>query len=217
MAGSDTSRVAITSTMFYCLHNPQTLHRLQYEIRTAFKSVEDIKIGPELHSCRYLHACIDEAMRLSPSFGGIFARQALPGGIWVDDCFFPAGTEIATPVYALHHQERYHPDAFAFKPTRWLAGEDVSAVDIAREQAGYMPFGFGPRACVGKSLAYAEMKIVLARLVFEFDMRLSETVRTKHRFKLDSRVASREDEFKIFDSFIAITDGPMVEFKSRLA
>lgn len=90
-------------------------------------------------------------------------------------------------------------------------------MDVAREQAGYMPFGFGPRACVGKSLAYAEMKIVLARLIFEFAMRLSETAKTVHHFKLDSRVASCKDEFKIFDSFIAITDGPIVEFKSSLA
>ena len=47
-------------------------------------------------------------------------RQALPGGITVDGHFFPEGTEVGTPVYALHHQERYFPDAFAFKPARWL-------------------------------------------------------------------------------------------------
>ena len=45
-------------------------------------------------------------------------RQALPGGLRVDGSFF-RGTEMAIPVYALHHQEHYCPDAFTFKPAGW--------------------------------------------------------------------------------------------------
>lgn len=215
-SGSDTSRVAITSTLFYCLHYHQTLEQLQAEIRGAFDSVDEIHVGPKLQSCRYLRACIDEAMRLSPSFGGLLARQALPGGISVDGHFFPAGTEIGTPVYALHHQERYHPDAFTFNPKRWMVGQGVSDLDVAREQSAFFPFGVGPRACAGKPLAYAEMMILLARILFVFDMRLSETAKTVQRYKLDARGKSREKEFQVFDSIIAITDGPMVEFRSRV-
>ena len=155
-------------------------------------------------------------MRLSPAIGGPLARQALPGGICVDGHFFPAGTEIGAPIYALHHQERYHPDAFEFKPTRWIVGQGVSDVDVAREQSAFFPFGSGPRACAGKPLAYAEMTIVLARIIFLFDIRLSETAKTVHRYKLDARETSLENEFQVFDSIVAITDGPMIEFRSRL-
>ena len=213
--GSDTSRVAIASTLFYCLRYPQTLERLQAEIRGVFVRVDEIRIGPKLQSCRYLRACIDEAMRLTPSIGGLLARQVLPGGIHVGELFFPPGTEIGTPIYALHHQERYHPDAFTFKPERWLVGPDVSEADVAREQSAFSPFGIGPRACAGKPFAYAEMTILLARIIFLFDMRLSGTAKTVHRHKVEARGTSHEDEFQVFDSVIAITDGPMIEFRAR--
>lgn len=180
-----------------------------------FDDADKIEVGPKLQSCHFLRACIDEAMRLSPSFGGLLARQVLPGGICVEDLFFPAGTKIGTPVYALHHNERYHPDAFTFKPTRWMIGKDVSEMDIAREQSAFFPFGIGPRACAGKSLAYAEMTILLARIVYMFDMRISETAKTVRRYRLDARGESREKEFQVFDSVIAITDGPMLEFRER--
>ena len=129
--GSDTSIVAITSTLFYCLHYQLTLKQLQAEPRSAFHSVDEIHVGPKLQSCRYLRAYIDEVMRLLPSFGDLLARQAFPGGILVDGDFFTLGTEIGTLIYAMYHQERYHSDAFSFNPERWMVGQGVSDVDVA--------------------------------------------------------------------------------------
>ena len=111
-------------------------------------------------------------------------------------------------MYALHHQEQYHEDAFAFKPERWLE------VDVARVQEAFFPFGIGPRACAGKGIAYAEMMVLIARMVWLFDMRLSEK-ETVYRYGVDKRPRRKEMEFQVFDSVIAITDGPMVEFRAR--
>ena len=213
--GSDTSRVGIMGTLFYTAHSPQLLVRLQSEIRSAFSSLDEIKVGPTLQSCRFLHACVDESLRLTPPVGGVLTRQVLPGGLEFEGRYFPTGTEIATPIYALHHQELYHPEAFEFKPSRWIVGQDVLDTDVARSQSAFYPFGYGPRACIGRSLAYAEMTILLARLLFEFDIRLSETVQTKHRHNFDGRGEIHKNELQVFDSVIAITDGPMLEFKVR--
>ncbi len=60
------------------------------------------------------------------------------------------------------------------------------------------------------------MTILLARMVFLLDMRLSERAETVHRHKVDdARGTSQKDVFRVFDSVIAITDGPMVEFRAR--
>jgi len=217
LEGSDTSRVVITSTIFYCLHNPDTLELLKTEIRIAFDDVEEICIGKRLDSCHYLRACIKEAMRLSPPLGAIMPRQVLSGGIHVDGHFFPACTEVGTPVYALHHQERYHPDPFAFKPARWSADPSgaCSEDSVSPSQSAYCPFGIGPRTCAGKALAYTEMSILLARIVFLFDLRLSQDCRPEEGRSSWASARRRKKEFHVFDSIVALHDGPMVEFKRR--
>ena len=209
--------MAITSTLFYCLHNPDTLRILEAEIRTASDNVEDVCIGERLDSCCYLRACIDESMRLSPPLGAIMPRQALPGGLHVDGPFFNEGTELGTPVYALHHQEQYCPDAFTFKPARWRVGPPGAAPEpsVSSSQSAFCPFGIGPRSCAGKALAYTEMSILLARIIFLFDLRLSHNCRPEEGRSVWALGRKRKNEFHVFDSIVALHNGPMVEFKRR--
>lgn len=213
--GSDTSRVALTATIFHCVHNPTTLDLLKTEVRGAFQTPDDICVGQRLSSCQYLRACIDEAMRLSPSIGSINPRQPLAGGIAVDGHFFPEGTDLGTPIYAIHHQERYYPNAFAFKPARWIVDESISGSEdeVALAHSAFAPFMIGPRACVGKVLAYTEIMILLARIVFSFDLRLSAD--SSEGIPSWAKGRSNKEDFHIFDSVIALHDGPMVEFKPR--
>ena len=217
VVGSDTSRVVVTSTLFYCLHNPRTLKLMESEIRSTFDDVEAIRLGPSLDSCHYLHACIKEAMRLSPPLGAIMPRQALAGGVQVDGHFFPEGTELGIPVYALHHQEQYHPNAFAFEPERWLVGPSSTATKntISRAQSAFCPFGIGPRSCAGKVLAWAEMSILLARVVYLFNMRLSMSPGPEANIPAWAKGRKRKNEFHVFDSIVALHDGPVVEFRRR--
>ena len=215
--GSDTSRVVITSTLFHCLHNPDTLRLLEAEVRAAFDDVEDVRIGERLDSCRYLRACIDESMRLCPPLGAIMPRQALAGGLHVDEDFFPEGTELGTPVYALHHQEEFYPDAFTFKPARWLTSPPGAPTkeSVSSSQSAFCPFGIGPRSCAGKALAYTEMSVFLARMIFLFDMRLSPSCRPEEGKPSWANERKRKNEFQVFDSIVALHNGPMVDLKRR--
>lgn len=113
----------MASTFFYLLHYPASLTKLNAEIRSSFSSIEEICLGPRLSSCHYTRAVIDEAMRLSPSVGGILPREVLPGGVQFDGHDFPAGTIMGTPHHAIHHNEVYYPEPFTFKPSRWAHGE----------------------------------------------------------------------------------------------
>ena len=96
--GSDTSRVVITSTLFYCLHNPDTLILLQAEVRAALDDVVLERVWNPVATSALV-------LRLSPPLRAIMPRQALLGGLHVYGNFFPEGTEMGTPVYALHPQE----------------------------------------------------------------------------------------------------------------
>jgi cytochrome P450 len=243
IAGSDTTSTAMAATLFYLVRCPRALARVAAEVRAAFADVEEIVGGRALGGCVYLRACIDEAMRLSPSVGGLLPREVLKGGMTVDGHYLPEGTVIGTPTYAIHHNAAYYPRPFDFVPERWIAGAAwptpsskpdsdsgtatssssssssnvVSEADVARAQAAFCPFSLGPRGCIGKGLAYLEMGTALARLLHTYDVRRAGRGVADPGEGWAGRGEGRQrpGEYQLVDTFTSQKDGPMVEFRRR--
>ncbi|PPJ52050.1 hypothetical protein CBER1_09819 [Cercospora berteroae] len=220
IAGSDTTSTALAAAMFYLVHNPTTLATLASEVRSAFTTVEEIHISPRLNNLTYLRACIDEAMRLSPSVGGLLPREVLPGGTTIDGEHIPEGTVIGVPHYTIHHNESYYPSAFSFLPERWISGsllpqeQKVTSEAVSAAQSAFCPFSVGPRGCIGKGMAYNELMITLARTIFMYDMRLapgSTLGEGKPNTKEYGR--HRRTEFQLKDTFTSMKEGPLVQFR----
>lgn len=216
VAGSDTVATALTATLFYCLHYPSALSRLQEEIRSVFTEVDEIQSSQRLDSCSYLRACINETLRLSPPVGALLPRKILAGGLTVDDQHFPEGIYIGVPHYALHHSELHYPDPFVFKPERWIVSPDPeceisSEAAVAAAQSAFCAFSVGRFSCVGKTLAYAELSIILARMFWLYDMRLRGSIGEGSLSLGKGR--GRMNEFQTWDGFTSMHEGPMVEFK----
>lgn len=207
----------MAATLFYLVRNPHTLQLVTSEIRSKFSSAEDIHSGPLLTSCNYLRACIDEAMRLSPSVGGLLPREVLPGGITIDGHFIPEGIVVGTPHYTIHHNEHYYPDAWSYKPERWLSSQ-VGEQNVAVAQSAFCPFSIGPRGCIGKGLAYLEMTVTLARVLWLYDIRRAAggVVDPGEGGKDGAEWGRhRRGEYQLVDTFTSLKDGPMVEFRRR--
>ncbi|KAK4120542.1 cytochrome P450-like protein [Parathielavia appendiculata] len=224
IAGSDTTSTAMAATLFYLVRHPEALAKATAEIRAKFALLEDIHNGPALNSCTYLRACIDEAMRLSPSVGGLLPREVLAGGMTIDGERVPAGTIVGTPHYAIHHNPAYYPDPFAYRPERWIVGGGdkdggaggVDEASVALAQSAFCPFSIGPRGCIGKGLAYVEMSITLARVLFLYDVRRAVGVQDPGEGKPGAEWGRhRVSEFQLMDTFTSLKNGPMVEFRRR--
>jgi cytochrome P450 len=82
------------------------------------------------------------------------------GGHWI-----PGGTSVSVGGWAASHNPANFRDCDTFIPERWL--DDAYSADI---KSGMQPFSLGPRGCIGKNLSYMEMRIILARLVWNFDV-----------------------------------------------
>lgn len=207
------------------MHNPAALNRLQEEVRPRFDSLEAIRAGADLSSCRWLRACIEEAMRMSPGVPGLLPREVLSGGATIAGEFFPPGTDLGVPHYAIHHNESLYPDSFTYRPERWIAGctapdtaHITSAEEVALAESGYCPFSVGQRGCVGKALAMKELMVTIARLVWLYDMRLApgqERVGCGAKSEIAGR--KRENEFQMVDMFVSKTQGPFIQFQRRLS
>lgn len=215
--GSDTTATAITSTIFYLLHNPTANTKLTHEILTLFPNLESIRGGPHLSRARYLRACIDEAMRISPGVPGLLPREVQPGGLSIAGQYFPAGTDIGVPHYVIHHNEAYYADSFAYKPERWIIDLEngVSAESVALAQSAFCPFSIGPRGCIGKSLAMKEIMVVVARLLYLYEMRISEGSCLGEGAEGLGEGRRRKGELQMRDLFVGKADGPMVELRRR--
>jgi cytochrome P450 len=218
IAGSDTTSTALAGAFFYLVHNETALKKVTEEVRSAFEGVDDIVSGPKLSGCTYLRACIDEAMRLSPPVAGGLPRAVLPGGITIDNHEIPPGADVCVPHYAIHHNEEYFPDAFEFRPERWI--RDQAPVNLANKldvaHAAFCPFSVGPRGCVGKGLAYVELSVTLARVLFVFDMRLTPGTSVGEG-RPDLELGRRRTmEFQLKDTFTSLKDGPVVQFRKRV-
>lgn len=222
IAGSDTTSTALAATLFYLVRNPAALARVAAEVRGRFADVEAIRQGAALSGCVYLRACVDEAMRLSPSVGGIVPREVLAGGMTVDGVVVPEGTVVGVPHYTIHHNEAYYAEPFRFVPERWIVGSKlpsggvVCEADVAVAQGAFCPFSVGPRGCIGKGLAYVEMSITLARMLWLYDVRQALGVADPAEGREGAEWGrDRREEMQLFDTFTSLKEGVMVDFKRR--
>lgn len=225
IAGSDTTSTALSATLYYLLQNPDKLEKAKEEVRTKFSNVSEIVSGKDLNECHYLKACIDEAMRLCPPVPGLLPREVIaPGGVTLDlskegqgKHHFPEGTVIGVPIYAIHHNKNYYPSPFSYVPERWLSSKGTSESDVAKAQSAFTPFSIGARGCIGKSLALMEMKLVLGRLFWEWEVEYVKGVEGKgEKWTEGHRCADAgAEEFRMYDHFTARKEGPVVWFSKR--
>jgi cytochrome P450 len=154
---------------------------------------------------------------MSPSVGGVLPREVLPGGMEIDGVQVPAGTVVGVPHYTVQHNPAYYPAPFEYKPERWIAGSmlGVTAESVAVTQSAFCPFSVGPRGCIGKSMAYAELTTTLARIVYMYDMRLAPGSTAGEGHASFEHGRHRPQEYQLKDSFTSMKEGPLVQFRAR--
>jgi len=165
--GSETTGTFLTGTTWHLLKNPMIYKTLVEEIRGSFSTSDDITIT-NLIALKYLTAVIEEGLRIYPPVPSNMPRSIPEDGAVVAGKWVPGGTSVCVAPYPMFHSSANFTDPDSFIPERWL-GDPRFASD---DKVAVQPFSFGPRNCIGKSLAYAEMRLVLAKLLWNFDLEL---------------------------------------------
>jgi cytochrome P450 len=195
VAGADTTSTAIAATMFYLAQFPQYLERAQSEVRKAFEVESEIRLGRKLNSCTFLLACINEAMRLTPSVGAALWRQVQSvDGLAVDGHFIPRGYDVGVGIWSLQHSPEHYPDPFDFCPERWLV---ESTDERSKILAAFSPFSRGPRSCVGKGIAMVELLLTLSHLLWSLDFKFPEGQGPPRNFELKEHVTGSKSRLDL--------------------
>ena len=163
LAGHETTAQTLAWTWYMLAKNPEAEARLQEELRTVLGG--KLPEGADLMRLPYLHAVVNEILRLYPP-AYIVARTSIEG-CQIGGYDFPAGTTFLMSQWVTHRDPRYFEDPEAFRPERWLDGL------ADRLPAGaYFPFGDGPRRCIGQGFAMLEAGLVIATLAQRFRFEL---------------------------------------------
>ncbi|KAF5492575.1 Cytochrome P450 monooxygenase 1 [Colletotrichum siamense] len=169
IAGSETTATVLAGVTYLLLKNPDKMAKLVEEVRTMFASEEEIDLT-SVNRLTYMLACLDEALRMYPPVPTGLPREVPKGGATICGQFIPENTIVAIHQWATYHDERNFKNPFKFHPERFL-GDPEYATD---KREALQPFHLGPRNCLGRNLAYVEMRIMLARMIWNFDLVLAD-------------------------------------------
>ncbi|KAK2603236.1 hypothetical protein N8I77_009707 [Diaporthe amygdali] len=217
IAGSDTTSIVMSSLLFYLTRHPAIQTKLANEIRSTFSTASEIKSGPKLQSCEYLRAFIQEGLRMTPPVGSETLREVREGGTDVDGTFFPPGVNVSVAYYCLSYNKDVYPEPFKFRPERWIVDDNEGSTEdsVALAESGACAFSMGSRGCPGKYLAWIEMSIVMAKLIYMFDMRQDPGNPLGGGDPRLGRGRQNVDLYQTYDVFVSLRDGPMIQFKRR--
>ncbi|KAF9468211.1 cytochrome P450 [Collybia nuda] len=183
IAGSDTTSSALSNLFYYLLTNPKTYQRVRAEIDELGDDVMDY--GKQIH-LSYLTAAINEALRLLPPVlsGSQRATETRSEPHAVGPYVVPEGTAAFVPFYVLHRDPRcFAPFPDSFIPERWLPAEKQIELEpglfkdqskVVTDVNSFLSFSTGPSNCVGKNLAWMEMRMLACLLLQKFDMRFED-------------------------------------------
>jgi cytochrome P450 len=186
LAGHETTALALSWTWYLLSQNPGAREKLEAEVDAVLHGRQPA--SDDMPRLDYTNRVVLESMRLYPPAYG-FGREA------VEDCEIggyrvPKGATVHMFPWILHRDERWFPDPLRFDPDRWKN-------DFARTLPAfaYVPFGGGPRRCIGNSFAMMEAVLLVAATAQRFRLTLAEghkvepfasiTLRPKHGMKME--------------------------------
>ena len=161
-AGQETTSTALTWALYLLSQSPEWAARITAESERAHaaRGEEPIAQLPETR------AVLDEAMRLHPPIVGITRTATKEGEL--AGCAIARGTMVVVAPYVLHRHVRLWDDPDRFDPGRFLDGNGRKI-----DRYSYLPFGVGPRMCIGAGFALQEATLVLAAIMRNFALALA--------------------------------------------
>jgi cytochrome P450 len=160
-AGQETTTASFTWAALELSRNPMIVQRLRKEIDSVYENRKDII--SQIEKLPFLENFIKEVLRFHSVVTDLARMNIKPTNIMGYD--IPAHTKFIIVIRSLHLDERYWKDAMVFNPDRF---------DDPVVPGSFMPFGEGPMKCIGFKFAMIELKIVLARIIYNFDVEVQD-------------------------------------------
>jgi cytochrome P450 len=195
LAGHETTAMALTWTWYLLSRHPEVEAKLLDEIRRALQG--RTPTPADLANLPYTEMVVREAMRLYPPAAGV-AREPIED-VEIGGYVVPKGSLVTANMFALHRDPRFFDAPERFDPERFARGWEDRI-----PRGAYLPFGGGPRVCIGNGFAMMEARLILAtlaqrwRLTLEPDQQVTPTqlvtVRPKNGLRMRVELRTENSE-----------------------
>lgn len=194
IVGAHSVSTTLTCMFAALASRPEIQAGLRKELNAAFD--ENAVLSSEtIRRLKLLDAVVKEGLRMFPPLLGGTPAIVPKGGITLDTGdFLPEHTQVYVGQRVLAWQERYFPRATEFLPERWMEQDtEKSGNPLIEDRRAWIPFGYGTHACGGRVLALEELKLVVARVVREFEICFRQDL--SRPFNYDDWVGGIKDHF----------------------
>uniref|UniRef100_A0A1Y1L0G7 Cytochrome P450 n=1 Tax=Photinus pyralis TaxID=7054 RepID=A0A1Y1L0G7_PHOPY len=170
LAGFEVTSTAMTFLAYELALNPEIQTKLYEEISTTLEENSGKITYEAVMSMKYLDRVVSESLRLHAPVPFIDRKSVKPYTIQPDDpseepLHLEKGTTVWVPVSSIHHDEQYFPNPMKFDPERF---NDDNKHNI--KPFTYLPFGSGPRICIGSRFALLEIKLIILQILQHFEI-----------------------------------------------
>jgi cytochrome P450 len=199
-AGHETTSNALTWTWYLLSQHPEVEALLHEEVDRVLEG--RLPALHDLAQLPYTEMVLKEAMRLYPPAWTLSARQATEDTT-IGDYPVPKNTLVFVAPYAVHRRPEYFPEPERFDPQRFTPENEKKLPRYA-----YIPFGAGPRVCVGNFFAMMEAQLIIATIAQRFrlqlepgqEIALNPLITLSPKYGLKMRLVEREQEVKVSKS-----------------
>lgn len=168
VGGFDTTSSVVSFAFFEMSKNKAVQKRLQNEIDEVLGRHNNKLTYESLQEMTYLEQVLEETLRMYPPGAGLFRMATKDYKIPGTDVVIEKGIPVFISVYGLHRDPKYFPNPDIFDPERFAPAAKSQIIP-----GTYIPFGEGPRNCIGMRLAQLQSRIGIVSVMSKFDMELS--------------------------------------------
>ncbi|XP_049778135.1 probable cytochrome P450 6a13 isoform X1 [Schistocerca cancellata] len=169
LAGYETSSTLLSYASYELALSPDVQEKARNEVKNVLSKYGGVCTYEALNEMNYLENVLSEALRMHPPVARIDRMCTKPYTIPGTDVKIDVGDSVSIPVMGLHYDPQYYPDPYKFDPDRFVAEEKLK-----RPSHVYLPFGGGPRNCIGARFAIMSTKIGMAHLLKDFNLKRYE-------------------------------------------
>uniref|UniRef100_A0A669EWQ2 unspecific monooxygenase n=1 Tax=Oreochromis niloticus TaxID=8128 RepID=A0A669EWQ2_ORENI len=177
-AGYETTSSSLTFLSYNLATNPRVMKKLQEEVDATFPNKAPIQYQ-ELMQMEYLDCVINESLRLFPIASRL--ERVAKASVEINGFVIPKGMVVMVPTWPMHRDPEIWPEPEKFKPERF-SKENKETIDPYI----YMPFGAGPRNCIGMRFALVVMKLAIVEILQRYSFSVCKE--TEIPFELDIQV-----------------------------
>ena len=155
LGGFETSSTVMTFTLYELARNPHLQEKLRHEINTVLGKHDDKITYEAIQDLKYMDQVINEALRMYPPVSLVTRKCVKDYKVPDADVTIEEGVVVMIPIMGIHYDEDYYPEPETFDPERFNEENKKS-----RPQYTHLPFGEGPRNCIGKE---TKLSVVLVK------------------------------------------------------